>query len=48
LGGVIVLSEPLTPRLGLALAATLGGVAIVLAQRAAKAPAPKAADDSIP
>lgn len=36
-GGVIMLSEQLTLRLLLASAATLGGVAIVLAQRAAKA-----------
>jgi len=32
-GGVILLSEPITPRLLLASAATLGGVAIVLTQR---------------
>ena len=37
-GGVVVLSEQVTMRLLLASAATLGGVAIVLAQRAAKAP----------
>ena len=37
-GGVLMLSEQLTLRLLLASAATLGGVAIVLAQRAAKAP----------
>jgi drug/metabolite transporter (DMT)-like permease len=36
--GVIVLSEPITLRLLLASAATLGGVAIVLMQRAAQAP----------
>lgn len=36
-GGVILLSEELTLRLFVASAATLGGVAIVLAQRAAKA-----------
>jgi len=33
-GGILWLSEPVTPRLLLASAATLGGVAIVLAQRA--------------
>jgi drug/metabolite transporter (DMT)-like permease len=32
-GGVILISEPITPRLLLASAATLGGVAIVLTQR---------------
>ena len=37
-GGVIMLSEEITLRLLLASAATLGGVAIVLAQRAAKTP----------
>ena len=37
LGGVILLSEDVTPRLLLASVATLGGVAIVLAQRAVKA-----------
>ncbi len=37
-GGVVMLSEQITLRLLLASAATLGGVAIVLAQRAAKAP----------
>ncbi len=37
-GGVVLLSEPLTLRLILASVATLGGVAIVLSQRAAKAP----------
>lgn len=36
LGGVILLSEPITMRLLLASAATLGGVAMVLAQRGAK------------
>ena len=36
-GGVVMLSEQITLRLLLASAATLGGVAIVLAQRAAKA-----------
>lgn len=36
-GGVVMLSEEITLRLLLASAATLGGVAIVLAQRAAKA-----------
>lgn len=36
LGGVSMLSEPITLRLMLASAATLGGVAIVLARRAAK------------
>ncbi len=35
-GGVVLISEPVTPRLLLASAATLGGVAIVLAQRAAR------------
>jgi len=37
IGGVILLSEEVTLRLVLASAATLGGVAIVLAQRARKA-----------
>lgn len=37
-GGVVMLSEEITLRLLLASAATLGGVAIVLAQRAAKPP----------
>jgi drug/metabolite transporter (DMT)-like permease len=37
LGGVMLLSEDVTPRLLLASVATLGGVAIVLAQRAVKA-----------
>ena len=37
LGGVLLLSEPLTPRLLLASAITLGGIAIVLAQRAHRA-----------
>ncbi len=37
-GGVFMLSEEITLRLLLASAATLGGVAIVLAQRASKAP----------
>jgi drug/metabolite transporter (DMT)-like permease len=32
-GGALFLSEPLTPRLLFASAATLGGVAIVLLQR---------------
>ncbi len=41
IGGVVVLSEQITPRLMLASAATLGGVALVLAQRAAKAPLPE-------
>lgn len=35
-GGVLLLSEAITLRLLVASAATLGGVAIVLAQRAAK------------
>jgi drug/metabolite transporter (DMT)-like permease len=35
-GGVVLLSEAITLRLLVASAATLGGVAIVLAQRAAK------------
>lgn len=39
-GGVLMLSEEITLRLLLASVATLGGVAIVLAQRAAKAPRP--------
>jgi drug/metabolite transporter (DMT)-like permease len=39
-GGVVLLAEPLTLRLLLASAATLGGVAIVLTQRATKAPPP--------
>lgn len=47
LGGVAMLSEPLTPRLMLASAATLGGVAIVLAQRAAKESRPKETDGEI-
>jgi drug/metabolite transporter (DMT)-like permease len=34
-GGVLFLAEPVTPRLVLASLATLGGVAIVLAQRSA-------------
>jgi drug/metabolite transporter (DMT)-like permease len=38
IGAVILLSEPITLRLVLASAATLGGVALVLAQRAAPAP----------
>ena len=38
IGAVILLSEPITMRLVLASAATLGGVALVLAQRAAPAP----------
>ncbi len=37
-GGVLLLAEPVTLRLVLASAATLGGVAIVLAQRSARAP----------
>jgi drug/metabolite transporter (DMT)-like permease len=37
-GGVVMLSEQITLRLLLASAATLGGVAIVLAQRSAKGP----------
>lgn len=39
-GGIILLSEPITLRLLLASAATLGGVAIVLGQRATQAPRP--------
>jgi drug/metabolite transporter (DMT)-like permease len=39
-GGVVLLSEQITLRLLLASVATLSGVAIVLAQRAAKAPQP--------
>jgi drug/metabolite transporter (DMT)-like permease len=38
-GGVVLLSEPLTVRLIVASAATLGGVAMVLAQRATRKPA---------
>ena len=38
LGGVALISETVTPRLLLTSAVTLGGVAIVLAQRAAKTP----------
>jgi drug/metabolite transporter (DMT)-like permease len=38
IGAVILLSEPITLRLVLASVATLGGVALVLAQRAASAP----------
>lgn len=38
LGGVILLSEDITPRLLIASVSTLGGVAIVLAQRAVKTP----------
>jgi drug/metabolite transporter (DMT)-like permease len=38
IGGVIILSEELTLRLALASAATLGGVALVLSQRAKRAP----------
>lgn len=39
-GGVLLLSEPITARLLLASVATLGGVALVLAQRATRSPAP--------
>ena len=39
-GGVLLLSEQITLRLLIASAATLGGVAIVVAQRAAKAARP--------
>ena len=39
-GGVILLSEPITPRLLLASIATLGGVAIVLTQRMRRTSAP--------
>jgi drug/metabolite transporter (DMT)-like permease len=39
-GGVVLLSEQLTLRLLLASAATLGGVAIVLAKRTAQATRP--------
>ncbi len=39
-GGVVLLSETVTPRLLIASAVTLGGVAIVLTQRAAKASRP--------
>jgi drug/metabolite transporter (DMT)-like permease len=38
-GGIVLLSEQLTIRLVIASAMTLGGVAIVMAQRAAKASA---------
>lgn len=41
-GGVLLLSEPVTLRLVLASAATLGGVAIVLAQKERKPPSPSA------
>ena len=37
-GGVLFLAEEITPRLLIASAATLGGVAIVFAQRAQKRP----------
>ena len=37
-GGVMLLAEPLTLRLIIASGATLGGVAIVLSQRASKTP----------
>jgi len=37
IGGVILLAEPLTLRLALASAATLGGIALVLLQRASRA-----------
>ena len=40
-GGVVLLSEEITLRLSLASVATLGGVAIVLAQRAVKAAQPQ-------
>jgi drug/metabolite transporter (DMT)-like permease len=36
LGGVLVLAEPITPRLALASAAILGGIALVLGSRAAR------------
>jgi drug/metabolite transporter (DMT)-like permease len=34
LGGVLLLAEPITPRLALASAAILGGIALVLGTRA--------------
>ena len=37
IGGVLLLGESLTPRLVLASAATLGGIAIVLTQRSRRA-----------
>jgi len=40
-GGVVLLSEPITLRLLLASAATLGGIAIVLTQRTGPAPVPR-------
>jgi drug/metabolite transporter (DMT)-like permease len=45
IGAVLLLSEPATLRLFLASAATLGGVALVLAQRALLQDAARAADD---
>ncbi len=42
LGGVVLLSEPLTLRLLIASAAMLGGTGIVLAQRSGARPAAKA------
>ncbi len=44
LGGVVLLSEPITLRLVLASIATLGGVAMVLAQRARPADLPRRSD----
>lgn len=46
-GGVILLSEDVTLRLLIASAATLGGVAIVLTQRAAKASSSQPADATV-
>lgn len=45
-GGVMLLSEPITPRLLLASIATLGGVAIVLAQRTQRASQPNSTADT--
>lgn len=44
LGGVVLLSEPITLRLALASIATLGGVAMVLAQRVRPADLPRRCD----
>jgi len=45
-GGVVLLSEQITWRLLLASAATLGGVAIVLTRRTARAPRPRGEDNA--
>lgn len=37
-GGVLLLAEPVTPRLVMASAATLGGIAVVLAQKTRRRP----------